>query len=551
MALQLFAHTHDTLSLLEKQILQEGLEQYGLIIDPNPENKKIRNFYFHTEHPFKKSDKLLGWLDYLQFTTKPSTLESQLWVKPGQVYNANILIQNEQSLLNPLVRSFALIFPVQKTGAISNTEVDLLVVSHDIFSWQMSTYISAAGSTLGQFSLSLSQTNLLGYNKAVSVNFAMNQAIMNWGATYFDPSLFSSKNQLTLTQGVYLNRQNWGYEGLSTSLLLTYPLSTQDTPWGYIATFNYNEQPVYDFQGESVRISDGYKRQWHQLQISPQLVVTRSFGSLDKHNLSFGYGANVFQYQPLEQVSQSFIDKVLPYSEFQSFLVLGYNYFQNHFLSLYDYNTFAMTEWLQLGPKLSLTNNIALNPILGSDHTFFSPTLSLGASGAPNKDSLVSVSSQLQTRLQNTALNNQVSVTLTSVFPSLFKLGRFVLSATYAQLWNNLNHTQFALGGDSGLRGVPYRYYLGKQLLRTNLEFRTRSLPFWIFRFGTAVFYDFGAAFNDQADFHPTHDIGLGLRILTIPWNRLLIRVDAAIPVAGPIVGPQNTLLTFGIGQAF
>ncbi|MEI6806489.1 MAG: hypothetical protein WCK49_08305, partial [Myxococcaceae bacterium] len=539
------------LSLFEKEILQKAINKHGLTIDTAPENKKIRSFYYYTEDPFKTSDRFVSWLNFLQFKTKDSALASQLWVHSGDVYNPNLLIENEQALLNPLVRSFALIFPVQKTDNPSKTEVDLLVVTKDIFSWQGTSSISATGVALGQLSLGFSQTNLFGHNKTVGVNFGLNQKLMSLSAYYADPSLFSTKNQLSLSQGVYLNPSNFAYEGLNTTLQLAYPLATEETPWGYTASFNYNNQPFYDFQGNTIRKYEGYDRQYRGLQISPQVVGIRSFGKTNKQNLSFGYGFSSLQYTPLETVSDSFIQNVLPISELQSFLILGYSFFQNRFLALYDYNTFIMTEWVQLGPSVSLNNQIALNPILGSDHTFYKPTLSLGASASPAKDSLLKVSSQLTTRLQDTFINNQISISAAVVLPSIGNVGRFVLGATYANLWNNKNNTFFSLGGEAGLRGAAYRYYQGNQFLRANVEFRTRSVPFWIFRFGLAGFYDFGDAFNNSSDFNPTHDVGLGLRILTVPWNRLLIRIDAATPVWGPVHGLNNTLITLGIGQAF
>jgi outer membrane protein assembly factor BamA len=163
----------------------------------------------------------------------------------------------------------------------------------------------------------------------------------------------------------------------------------------------------------------------------------------------------------------------------------------------------------------------------------------------------MSVSSSFSTRIQDQLLNNQFSANLRVVFPIIKPVGRFVLAASYANTWNNLNNAYFYLGGSSGLRGTPYRYYQGTQLLSHNLEFRTRSLPFWIFRFGIAAFHDFGCAFNNSSDFNPTYDAGLGLRILIIPWNRLVLRVDAATPIWGPVRGIENTLVTVGFGQAF
>ncbi|MES2503914.1 MAG: hypothetical protein V4534_03445 [Myxococcota bacterium] len=541
---------HEKLSDFEKSIVNIGLENNNLIIDKNPSRKTIRNFYFYTQGPFDPTDKLLAWLDHTQFRTRDIALKNQLWAYSGEKYREQIIIENERILLNPAVRTFVLIFPVQKANAISESDVDLLIVSKDIFNWQLTYNLSGSGSNLTQFSLGLAQTNLFGLNKTVGINAALDQALLNLSAYYFDPSLFSSKNQLTLQQGVVLDRHSGHYEGVNGSMLLTYPLMIETVRWGYSAAINYSYQPIYDFQGDKLRLYEGQARQYHQFQIVPNLTLTRSFGTTYKNNLSAGFGLNLGKYEALEPVTEDFIKRVLPRNELQSYLIFGYNYFQNKFIALYNYNTFAMTEWQQLGASINFVNHVGLR-FLGSDFSFYRPGLALGQTFALGKDSIVSLIGSGQTRIQDGLLNNQASTSLTAVLPTIAGVGRFVLSGLYSNIWNNQNNLQSTLGVSTGLRGVPFRYYQGTQLLRTNLEFRTVSLPAWILRLGLDAFYDFGAAFSDQTGFNPSHDVGLGLRILVVPWNRVLLRIDAAVPVAGPFAGMKNTLVSFGLGQAF
>ncbi len=549
---RLLAGHHEHLSAFEQKAVDQALVKNSLLIDKNPENKKIRGFYFFTEGPFDKSNKLFSWAKNLQFTSTDKTLQSQLWIEAGDTFNESILIQNEQALLDPTIRDFVLIFPVQSVSTPSLTEVDILVVTKEIIDWQLTWAITGSSANISSFSLSLAQTNLLGLNKTVGVSFGLDPALFNLSAEYNDPNLFYTKNRLSVEQGVFLGRgkEASGYEGLFGSLSLSYPLIIESTQWGYNLNFNYNLQPVYQFQGAEIRKFEGIERKYRQTQFIPSLTITRSFGSTYKSNLSFGYGVNYAKYESIGEVTPSFTQKVIPISETQSYFILGYNYFQNKFFALYDYNTFAMTEWYQLGPSINLTNNFALSA-LGSTWSFYRPNASARWAFKLGRDSALTFNVSGSTRIQNRVINNQFSGSLKLIAPSFGKVGRFVAFATAGSIWDNQNNTQWTAGSDVGLRGVPFQYYQGNNFIRSNLEFRTTSLPWWILRLGLVGFYDFGTAFDELGRSNPTHNIGAGVRIFTVPWNRVLIRIDVAVPVAGPLKGFEHTLVSFGLGQAF
>jgi hypothetical protein len=209
-----------------------------------------------------------------------------------------------------------------------------------------------------------------------------------------------------------------------------------------------------------------------------------------------------------------------------------------------------MTEWYQLGPSVSLTNNLAL-AALGSTWSFYNPIVTSRWAFKLSRDSALTLAASGSTRIQNRVINNQVSGSIRLIAPSFGGFGRFVAYASAGSIWDNQNNSQYTIGSDIGLRGVPFQYYQGNNFIRTNLEFRTTSVPWWLFRLGLVSFYDFGTAFNELGTSNPTHDLGAGVRIFTIPWNRVVIRVDVAVPVAGPLKGFENTLVSFGLGQAF
>ncbi|MBL4818104.1 MAG: hypothetical protein JKY15_02565 [Deltaproteobacteria bacterium] len=551
-ASSIFAIEREKLSQLEQSAVTDALRKHELFRDPSPQDKKIGKFYFYTEKAIDPKERLVGWVSKIQFHTKDSAIKSQLWMKPGDLYNSNIIIQNEQTLLNPTVRSFILILPVQPKLSPSKDTVDLLIVSKDVLSWRASYKIAGSSDGLSSFSINLSQTNLLGLNKTVGLSFGLEPQLVEWGAFYQDPSLFSTKNQLSAMQGVFLNRAGWGFEGVEGSFQISYPVIVETVKWGYSALFNYNYKPFFDYQGVGIRRFDGLERKYHQFQLNPSFVLIRSFGKVHKSNISFGYGLSYAEYKPLEKVSENFIKNVLPVNELQSFAIVGYNYFQNKFLALYNYDTFSVTEWQRLGPRFSATNHFAWTGI-GSDRTFFRPLASFTASVPVTKTGLFIFSLSGQTRLQldRSIINNTLGAELTLVAPTIGQFGRFVTEAKFSSIWDNQNNTQLVLGANSGLRGVPFQFYAGNNLVRANLEFRTTSVQLWLIRLGLVAFYDFGAAFSSESQFKPTQDAGIGIRIMVIPWNRIPFRIDVATPFDGPRRGFNNTQITFGFGPAF
>lgn len=82
---------------------------------------------------------------------------------------------------------------------------------------------------------------------------------------------------------------------------------------------------------------------------------------------------------------------------------------------------------------------------------------------------------------------------------------------------HNLNpEEQLALGGDTGLRGYPFREQTGNRLMRLSSELR--HYPSWnpwhLLRFGAALFVDYGAAWDaggEDPDW--LWDVGMGLRL--------------------------------------
>jgi hypothetical protein len=130
-------------------------------------------------------------------------------------------------------------------------------------------------------------------------------------------------------------------------------------------------------------------------------------------------------------------------------------------------------------------------------------------------------------------------------------IGRFVLDAHFLYRFTNyLNQIEY-LGGDTRLRGYPANYFIGYNVLDSNLEFRTHSVDILTAQIGLVAFYDVGDAFNTwgsgpasfcrvsgnaasaspPTNFCPMQSLGTGLRIVFPQLDRLVFRGDIGFPL--------------------
>jgi hypothetical protein len=154
-------------------------------------------------------------------------------------------------------------------------------------------------------------------------------------------------------------------------------------------------------------------------------------------------------------------------------------------------------------------------------------------------------------RLEGSFIDSTGSVDIGGFTPVLLGFARLHARALLATRWDDTVNGFYTLGGDNGLRGLPSRSLAGENLVRTNLELRTLSLGWWIFRSGLVAFYDAGTTFDDWEAVEPIHTVGLGARILIVPVNRNVLRLDYAVPLNGPGVGFEHGVFTAGFDQAF
>jgi hypothetical protein len=137
-------------------------------------------------------------------------------------------------------------------------------------------------------------------------------------------------------------------------------------------------------------------------------------------------------------------------------------------------------------------------------------------------------------------------------FVADFQFGRVPF---YDLAQGGIFESQYLLGGETGVRGVPFGRYAGRVKILTNIEIRSTPFPrFTIigerFRVGTTTFFDAGRVWEDYVVVSAADGNSLGLKYgigggLFIQWGEAAIfRIEAAY---SPDAVSENPGLPVGI----
>lgn len=569
LACSLSGMNYQELSSLEKSVADEGLHHFHLTPAHNPEGKSIRTIYIFTSKPFSKDTEFLTVFNNLHVVTKPSVIKQQLTIKEGEIYDEALV--HESALIMRgygLVRSLAVIIPCHGKG-LKPHQIDLLVATKDLMSLQPNFSVSGSGFgsdfLMTNLVLGLSEHNFLGYNKSISGIYELQQGAHLASLRYLDPNLFSSPWQLLVKPSILWTRDTLKFDGFLGDFKLEKPLLSEKDRWGYGLEASYGMRSIIDFNGSKIRTfeikghngSNIVDRKYRWRYTKGSLFGRYSRGRTHKKEIFFGYHINVKRPSIFEGLNLSpeqrdyFIKHVLPRDERESYFKLGFSYFQNRFLTLYDYDNYRLEETIRLGPHLSLSNDFASKPVLFGDHSFLRPETRVSLTHNLGPDAFFNVFAATSNRFDGSFNDNLFKFGASCISPKLFGIGRAVFEGRLSLVFDNRDNQQFALGSESGLRGVESRFYVGDKAFRTNLEYRSSPLDIWIFHGGLVLFYDVGSAFNTWAEANATHALGFGIRILAPQISSIPFRLDLAFPIYGVGLKNHRILPSFGTGQAF
>jgi outer membrane protein assembly factor BamA len=542
---------------IERESVDEALASLGVRIDTAPQGKTIGRVFVVNQAVFSKRDWYFQLFNIFHWTTRPHILERELLFKPGQLYDQALveestrniqsppgLVVSGRTLVQPELSSVVVILPLA-TGVPG--QVDLLLVTRDIWSLRFNTNFEYQGNALTLFQSSLSENNLFGWRKYLSMGFSFDQGKYFYGPSYFDPNIRGTRLTLYLSAIFYSSRETGKYEGNSQTVSFRYPLYSLASRWGAGVDVTHQDAVARGFKGNRIRLVDvqgtpqpdllpyEYRRRIAAVDAS----AVRSFGQAVIQRVTAGYlvdrrsSAVLPTFPGDAQTAELFLAQWAPTDEQRSEPYLRYEMFTPRYVVLRDLDTFDLRENRLIGPSLGARVSEGLPP-LGATFSALGLGFSAGAAAAP-AGGFVSVQASASARYRYDVgrwIDQLGSVGFFAATPLIDGLLRVVAEAQIDSQRADTLNTPFTLGGSNGLRGYAIGEFLGTTMLRGHIELRTAPVSaIFSQRFGALAFYDVGDAAPSLADLMLRNDIGIGLRWLIPQFNASVIRIDWAVPL--------------------
>ncbi len=472
-----------------------------------------------------------NWLfrtaDHLHKGTRISAIAAQLLFRRGDLYSRRLLDETARNIrLNSSFLREPVILPIRYHDNV----VDILVITHDVWTLQPAINFSRSGGT-NTASIDISDANIFGYGKYIEVGHGENvdrrSTYLNWN----DPNVWGSH----WTDGLMYSRNSdgtvWGVGGA----LPFYSLEARsdagvDAGDNHGVFKRYRLGQTYDAYDDDSRTGDLY--------IGNALRVT----DLWTERLLLGWRVDrsrfgVSPYQPIPLVAP------LPQDRDLSYPFARMQWIENTYATIRDLDLIARTEDVHFGLDASVGLGLA-TPAFGSDRNSLLADTEINYGWQFGDTQLLFLSSRLASRFEDGALHDTIITWTSSYYLATSDYTRMLVRFS-GDAGHDLDgdHT-LQLGGDTGLRGYPLRYQNGNQRALFTLEERlyTNYFLFRLVNLGAAAFYDMGRTWGTTLVPTPQlgllKDVGLGLRLGNQRSSfGSVIHIDLAVPLDRP---PSN-----------
>ncbi len=467
----------------------------------------------------------------LHFKTRESVIRRELTLGEGDAFNDADL---EESLRN--LRRLTFIGEV-KADIQNHTPdtLDLIIQTEDL--WTTVFGVSGEGGG-GNWEIELygDEKNLAGLGIEIGCLLQLNSDENNGWGIYFNDRRFAG-----LPVAIEFTGENF---------------SLSDRYYARVAKPVYKLADRWDISAAFERVdvtrrlySSGIEHfRFHQKQRSRSIMVSRVFGTDNRAipRLGFQYEKDVY-----DSISSSPLNSTyLPDNEIQAGPGAAFRFARLDFDTVRYLDEPGNTEDIQLTWSAEVSAYFSAEDFGGSfDASFWN--LQFSSLRRISKKTYLGVREIYSYRLyagrKDRILNNAEAVLYFKPRP----LHTLALRGLSVFAWRQKSDYQMLLGGASGLRGYPDKYFDGSRLLLFNAEYRFFA-PIKILTVipGAALFFDAGNVWdNDQAiDLSKLwRNFGIGLRFgLTRSSTAKIIRIDLARGI-----DERSTYISFGTGNVF
>jgi hypothetical protein len=548
------SHTTETplshLSPYERGIASRILAERGKTVEPAPQGKWIDGIDVEPLEVFEREDPLPGWVNWFHTTSRVDVIEREILARPGQRYDSNLVDESARNLRSLRQLSLVLILPV-KSG---EDRVRLLVITKDVWSLRLNSALRMRTQSIEYLALQPSEENLAGRHLRLAGQYIYDLSTNTFGATLSHQRLFGSRLALFTSVNLIQHRATGKFEGSTGSFTFEQPLYSSRTKWAYGTSLKWAERvhryllPDGNggytprlFDDRSTPEAENIPYRFRSRQLAWQTYVQRSYGYQTKVNMTFGMEANQRRFNARNLIDEGydpdevrvFERKVLERSNVRLGPFFMLEAYRNRFVSLYDVETLGLQEDYRLGPQAFVKF------YTGSKRALSTRDL-LGVSNglrytASFSRSLLHLWAVHTAEISPTPTDSDglIQGGVRVVSPSVV-VGRFVYDGGAVYRYQDYRNFRFALGGEGRLRGYPSEQFLGRNVVTSNLEFRSRSLGLFGVLFGLVGFYDVGDAFDSKRLLAPKHSVGFGGRATAPQLQRVAMRLDVAFPLTTP-----------------
>ncbi|MES1195663.1 MAG: hypothetical protein ABUL58_01810, partial [Steroidobacter sp.] len=455
-----------------------------------------------------------------------TTILAELLFKRGDAYNRHALDESARNLRAHSYVNEADIKPVQY-HADDNT-VDVLVRVHDVWTFNPGISYGRSGGT-NHHGFQFAEGNLLGYGKSLSLQSDHSVDRTQYGASYTDPNLFSSRWQLGAT---YIHASDGG----TNQFNIAHPFFSLDTRWsGSVDGLSeqridkrYQQAVVVDqYQtthesyggqvGWSTGLQDGWVRRWYT-----------------------GYRIDHLHYGPDPVLGTL----QLPQDQHLAYPWMGLQWLEDRYEVTRNRDQIGRTEDVYYGRALYVQVGLS-TASFGSDTQSELVQLTLqDAKHIGDQQSIFASIAVNGIHRDDTWRNTLITTTLRyDLRPSSFSMFTTKFTSDYGihldpslPLYLGDDDGTGELG-NGGLRGYPLHYRAGahREVLNVEQRFYSKWQIFRLLTVGAAAFVDVGhiGGGGDTADGSQVlSDVGVGLRFGSIRSSTgEVFHINAAYPL--------------------
>lgn len=555
-----------TLGEYDWNLVRLALEEAGAEPEHSPQGSIVCDIHYKPFDIFLPDEPFPLFFNKLHSTTRLSTLAAAAPISIGNDYSALRMEDIRTELTNPTIYSTIVAVPVKSREPNC---VEVFVISRDLWSLRVGFDPRLSGGSLDYLRLGFEETNFLGLNDTIGVDFILQRGSWEIGPVWKTDWFMNRNVQIVEHMRIIFDRERGGYEGLYNSIDIRRPLrSSWDKNAWYVTGYHRGGRGrVFDgTQINQVEIEDpetlqtwSVDERWNEMILDFEAAYTRSFGIRFKNNLSVG------SFMDLRNVSAAPMDPEIPHSVLEVFeaerlarseramgLHVRWDFYQNSYMYTTNYASFEVAEPYRKG--LNMYSSLKYSePGLGADVRFLKLESGIGYLLPIGESALLSAGVIQGARLDAHGLVDRRSEgSLRLVLPMAWA-GRFVARAWTRYSGNDQSNERFRLGSQTALRGYSGYAAEGPHAWITNLEWRSKPLELFSIFIGGAAFLDVGSAWGDDAYETTYASIGVGLRFFIPQAMPRPGSLDIGFPIGNRAWGNgvPAPVISLRFGQAF